>query len=226
MRRAYSLLVALGFAFFASGCVYAQSSATAGTITFNAQTVTANGAATPTLSWSTEPAASSCLAAGNWSGTKPATGNETLAAVQGSATYDITCTWPASQSGNNIAQLNWMPATANTDGSAYSDAKSQVVHAAMNLDNLNIPEAVRATLPPTATTVEIGPLQPGVWYFDIQSINARDVPSDPTNVISYTVPAARDGSVARASTGITINAQPNPPSNTTVEAAPAKRSKH
>src|SRR6185436_12613893 len=89
---------------------------TAGTITFTANRTSATGSLTPVLTWSTSPVASSCLASGAWSGTKFASGSETLAAITSSKSYTLTCTWSS-----GTATVNWTAPTTNTDGSALTN---------------------------------------------------------------------------------------------------------
>lgn len=226
MSRVYSLLIValalVGFDLLAVGCVYAQQ-ASGASIHFGATTVTAAGAVTPTLTWSTEPAAASCTALGDWSGAKAASGTETLPAVSGSATFDITCTWSASPSGDSVT-LNWTLPTMNTDGSAYTDEKSQQVLAAKNPGNLTLPEAIKQTLPATATTATVGPLDAGTWYFAVRAINERNEHGEPSNAVTAAVGGARAADEVH-STGITVNAVPNPPTGLQ-QGSPSKRSKH
>ena len=89
---------------------------TAGTITFTAKQASATGSLAPVLTWSTTPVASSCTAGGAWSGTKFASGTETLATITASKSYTLTCVW-----GNGSASLNWTAPTKNTDGTSLTD---------------------------------------------------------------------------------------------------------
>src|ERR1044072_5955990 len=75
---------------------------TAGTINFTANKTSATGSLTPVLTWSTSPVAPSCSASGAWSGTKFASGSETLAAITASKSYTLTCAW-----GNGTAKISW-----------------------------------------------------------------------------------------------------------------------
>jgi hypothetical protein len=77
-------------------------------------TVNADGTLTPTASWSTTPAATSCTASGDWSGTKAASGTETLPSFSASTAkaYSLVCNWP----GDTQAILSWIPPTQYTDG--------------------------------------------------------------------------------------------------------------
>ena len=75
----------------------------------------------PTLTWSTTPAATSCAASGDWTGTKAASGTETQAAVSAAKAYTLTCSWP----GDTTATISWTSPTANSDGTALPKCASQ-----------------------------------------------------------------------------------------------------
>ena len=81
------LLIVLSLA---AGAVQAQ---TAGTITLRANSTSATGSMAPVLTWSTSPTATRCTASGGWSGTKAASGTQTLSSITASTNYTLTCTW-------------------------------------------------------------------------------------------------------------------------------------
>src|SRR5262245_54996315 len=90
---------------------------TAGTVSLSANRTSAQGSLTPVLTWSTSPVASSCRASGGWSGTKFASGTETLPTITTSQTYTLTCSW----NGGASATVNWSAPTTNTDGSRITN---------------------------------------------------------------------------------------------------------
>lgn len=180
---------------------YAQTS---GTITFAAATTTGDGKVSPVLTWSTSPAAASCTASGDWTGSKGASGTVTLADITKSATYNLTCSW------NGSAILNWQAPTQNTDGSALTDLAGFHILYGSNSANLNQTLDVKG---PGVVTATISPLTTGTWFFTISSYNARNIDSVVSNQISKIV-AAGSGS---KSVGITVNPVPNPPTNFTVQ---------
>lgn len=187
--------LAIGLLF---GHVEAQ---TAPTITFTAQTTTGAGVVKPVLTWATTPAANSCTAGGSWSGTKAASGTETLADITKSATYDITCTWNASSS----IRVRWTLPTTNTDGSALTNlAGTRVVYGTS-------PTALNTVVnlgSPTATTTLIDNLAPGTYYFQAKAYNTAGTESDlaPVPPLSKVLAAASD----TRSVSITVNAKPSP----------------
>lgn len=207
-RISLPALIALGLALIAlDAWITVANAQTAGTITFTAQTTTGNGSVTPVLTWATSPAAASCTASGDWTGTKAASGTQTLAAITKSATYNLTCTWA-----DDRAVLSWTLPTTNSDGTGYTDAKAINVYASQ--DSNNLASATPIVLPPTATTTTLGPLTPaGIWYFGLRAVNQRDAVSLMTNVVSKVIGTASGSK----SVGITVNPVPNPPSNFTVQ---------
>ena len=80
------------------GAAHAQ---TAGVVNLQANQTSGTGSMTPVLTWSTNPAAVSCTAGGGWSGTRAASGTQTLPAISATTNYTLTCNW-----GGNTARLN------------------------------------------------------------------------------------------------------------------------
>ena len=79
---------------------------TAGTLTFTVNKTAATGSVAPVLTWSTTPVATNCVASGGWSGTKFASGSQTLSTITSSKSYTLTCYW-----GNGTASLKWTAPT-------------------------------------------------------------------------------------------------------------------
>ena len=84
IRRLLAPLLLLAYFALLATPAFAQN-----VINFSTDIAQADGVATPTLTWSTSPAASSCVASGQWSGEKGAAGSETLPAITESATYNL-----------------------------------------------------------------------------------------------------------------------------------------
>jgi hypothetical protein len=176
---------------------------TAGTITFTAQTTTGVGSVTPALSWSTTPAATGCTASGDWTGAKPSSGALTLPAITKSATYNLSCAW-----GKSTVTASWSPPTQNTDGSSLTDLAGFKLYWAGTGGSFSqsVPGA-------GVTTITVTPVPAGLYSFTVTALNANGVESDKTAPVAFTNTTA---SVSK-SVGITVNAQPNPPSNVTVQ---------
>jgi hypothetical protein len=172
---------------------------TAGTITFTANQTTATGSLTPVLTWSTSPVASSCAASGGWSGTKFASGSETLATITASKSYTLTCSW-----GGGTATVNWTAPTLNTDGSALTDLAGFKVVYGTSATSLNQTKTVSDA---RATNTTLPALGAGTWYFAVRAFNAAQVESANSSVGQKTITAA----TAAKTVNITINAAPPPP---------------
>ncbi len=180
------------------------------TMTFSAENTVGDVSVTPKLTWSTSPAATSCVAGDGWSGTKAAAGTETLPAITSTATYSLTCTW----AGDTRAVLTWTNATTNVDGSAYSNPKLIRIRYGTSQAALTQVQDVLPPPAPTPTTYTFTGLAAGTWYFTAQSVNSNDLESAPTNVVSKTLTA--DTGVQRQ-LAITVRPAPNPPANLAVQ---------
>jgi len=171
---------------------------TAGTITLTANKTSATGSLTPVLTWSTTPVATSCTASGAWSGTKFASGTETLPAITANKTYTLTCTW-----GNGTANLSWTAPTKNSDGSSLTDLAGYKVVFGTSSTALTQSKSVTD---PKATSVSIGSLAQGTWYFAIRSVNSKQVESGNSNVATRTI----TGVSAAKNVSITITPATDP----------------
>lgn len=161
------------------------------TLTFTVQTTTTDGRTiVPTLTWAMAPTAAGtpCTATGGWSGTKAATGTQTLAAVSATTGYSIRCDWP----GDLTALVSWTPPTTNTDGTAYTDPGGARIQYGTAANALNTSAYVTD---PAARTWRSPTLTPGPWFFTVRIVNARGLESDPyTPPVSKTIVAAANQS--------------------------------
>jgi hypothetical protein len=171
----------------------------AGTITFTASQTSATGSLAPRLTWSTSPVASSCVAGGGWSGTKFASGSETLPTITTSTSYTLTCTW-----NNGSATINWVAPTRNIDGSTLRDLADYKVVYGTSQSNLSNTMMLNN---PSATTATIGSLSAGRWYFAVRAVNSVQAESNNSNLVSKDITSA----TASRTLGITITPVSNPP---------------
>jgi hypothetical protein len=169
---------------------------TAGTVTFTANKTSSTTSFAPVLTWSTSPVASSCAASGAWSGTKFASGSQTLATITSSKSYTLTCAW-----GNGNATINWVAPTQNTDNSALTNLKGFKVVYGTSATNLNLSQSVSD---PAARSMTIAALGSGTWYFAVRAVNTSNVESDNSTVVSRTISAA----TAAKTVNITISSTP------------------
>jgi hypothetical protein len=155
---------------------------TAGTITFTANKTSATGSLVPVLTWSTSPVASSCTAGGAWSGTKFASGSQTLPAITSSKSYTLTCSW-----GNGSSTVSWTKPTKNTDNSPLTDLAGYKVVFGNSASALNQSKSVNDA---NATSTTIAALGTGTWYFAVRAVTTGNVESDNSAVTSMTISSA------------------------------------
>lgn len=173
-----------------------MSAASAQTLTFSANATTGTDQLVPVLTWSTSPAGAVCTASGDWSGTKAASGTETLPSIVSNKTYDLTCVWS-----DDRAVINWVAPTKNKNGTDYTNPKGYRVYWGTTQEAVPNTKVIE---PHTTLTDTITGLSPGTWYFRITAFNQLNEESDKSNPASKTIVA---GNVVRA-IGITINSRP------------------
>lgn len=177
------------------------------TLVFTAETTTGTEQVTPVLTWTTTPAADLCTASGDWSGVKLPAGQETLAPITSSATYNITCEWT-----DDSATLSWTAPTQNTDGTDLTDLAGFKLKRGLSPGGpydqatIDIPD-------PNATSHVDGPLLGGEYCYVSLAYNAIGTESDNSNEACKTVEPGLD----TKSVGITVNAKPNAPSGMTIQ---------
>lgn len=182
--------------------LYSTAYAQAATLVFQVATTSADGKTlTPKISWSTSPAASSCTASGDWSGTKAATGVETLAAVNSSKSYTMVCNW----AGDTTATVTWSNPTTNADGTPLTNLQGTRIlwgTSAANLDQTFYNEDAAATKWVSPT------LAAGTWYFGVRSYNSLGLESATTTPVSKVITAAASQS-RTATIGFSVPSSPS-----------------
>ncbi len=198
------VLLCLGAIMYASAA-HAQTPA----VTLSIEARSADGVSiAPKLTWSTAPVATSCTASGDWSGTKAASGAETLANVTSSKSYTLTCSWP----GDLSCRLTWIPPTKNNNNTDYTNPggfRIQYGRTQTELDQsvyVQNPAATSWQCPTTLTA--------GTWWFGVRAYNALGLESALTSPpVSKTLTASQNA--ARTVTvGFTV---PGPPTGLTVQ---------
>jgi hypothetical protein len=160
---------------------------TAGVVTLRASPTSGTGSVTPVLTWSTNPVATSCRASGGWSGTKAASGTQTLTAIRANTNYTLTCSW-----GSGTARVNWTAPTTNIDGSTLTNLSRFKVMYGASSTTLNQSVIVDDPTRRYATLT----LAPGTWYFAVRAVNNSNVESSNSNVASRTVSGATSAATA------------------------------
>lgn len=148
----------------------------------------------PRLTWSTTPAAASCTASGNsaWTGTKAASGTQTLSGVTASQSYVLQCNWP----GATIAVVNWTPPTTNTDGTAYTNPNGfRIQYGNTGPAESQLSQSVYLNNAQSAGNTWTSPtLAPGTWYFGVKAVNTLGLESALSNVASKAMTAGTNQS--------------------------------
>lgn len=160
------------------------SSAQTPSLTFTFSTTNSGAQAlTPTLTWSTTPAATSCTATGGWTGTKAASGTQTLTPITATTSYSIGCTWP----GDTTATVNWVAPTVNTDTSPLSKCATQTETGGSCLQKFVVARGTSAETVGTdsrevndrnATSYAWTGLTPGTHWFSVIAVNSSGIRSE------------------------------------------------
>lgn len=164
--------------------------------------VNGDGTLTPTLTWSTTPAATSCVASGDsaWAGSKTASGTQALAAFPTSSpkAYALLCNWP----GDTQALLAWTVPTQNTDGSTLTNLagfRVQWGKSATVLDQA-------AQIPnPAATGYTVTGLTPAMWFFGVRAYTSQGAESSMSNTVNKVITGPVEWS---QSTGVKVPKAP------------------
>lgn len=156
------------------------------TLSFTADSTPSGSNVITKLTWATTPAATSCTASGDWSGTKTAAGTVTLPAVAPPKSYTLKCAWP----GDTTATVRWGQPTTNTDGSPLTDLASYKVYRSMDAATIDAPTStVRVVPAPGLSSVYLN-LSPGTHFFAVKATNAAGLDSVLSNVASKTITPA------------------------------------
>lgn len=213
-----SLLLAAALALFA-GSALGQTPV----LTVTPSVTSGNGSLSTRLTWSTAPAAASCVASGHtsWTGAKPSSGAADLPPITMSGTYNLTlvCTWP----GDTTATVKWTAPTTNTDGTALAKCPTADTTGAC-LAYFNVYRRVGSA---DVSTGEVTPVRDpnavllakpnlvtGVHYFGVEAVNGNGVPSVLSNVGSKTITAT---ATRTESVTVTVNPKPSAAVITSVE---------
>lgn len=189
---------------------YAQTvTPTAGTVTVTATPASGKASVTPTITWSTTPAANSCVGSGGsaggaqgWSATLAASGTYTPpVAIITSQTYTVTCTWT-----DNSVTLSWNAPTQNTDGTPLTDLASYNIY-----EGASSPpgKLLASPLASAGTTYTASGLPAGTNYFAVTAVNSKQQESELSNIAAKATAAT-----AAASTSVTVTVVPAAPTLT------------
>jgi hypothetical protein len=206
MKRTATLCIAALAGILACAALPAAAAADpGGTVTFGASVTNANGTLSTKLTWSTSPAAASCIASGHaaWTGEKGPSGSLDLPTITLSGTYPLllACSWP----GDAGAVLSWTAPTLNTDGTALTNLAGFKIYKGGPTGALTLDRTINS--PTTLTSTYTG-LPAGQNCFELTAFTTPGIESAHTTrgCKTNTTGTTQQGSVA-----LTVNPVPNAP---------------
>lgn len=181
---------------------------TAPSVTLTASPTSGVSPLSVTLTWSSTglPADAVCTASGmfGWTGTKAASGSQTIAGVRGDSAPMLACV-----STTGSATVNWTLPTTNTDGSLIGATPGSVL-AGVELftarTNAGLATAPLITQPATATTYTFAGLPVGENFYGVRVFNVDTERSALVPVNSMIVAPS-----VSASASVDVRVRPNPP---------------
>ena len=164
------------------------------TLSFSASSTTVAVDGSTTLSWSSSNT-DSCVASGDWSGSKSIQGSMTIASISTDSQFILTCsgnggtvnqevTVAVVQSNNGAALLSWNPPTENTDNSALTDLSGYKIYYGSSPGNYS--ESITIDNPGLTSFLVEG-LANGTWYFSMTSFNSMNIESAHSNEVSKSI---------------------------------------
>lgn len=210
-RMKYVMLALCGALLIAGGITVAKAQ---GTLSIETTPAPTAGQVITKLTWAA-PVGSTCTASGDWTGTKAASGTETLPAAVPPKNYALSCVG----TGDTGATLSWVAPTTNVDGSPLAKCATATTTGSC-LARFRVCRGASATTTtdcrnvsnPNATgTPWSGGITPGTHFFAVKAVTGDGVESVFSNAISKTATA---GVTWTASVGVTV---PNAPASLTVE---------
>jgi len=165
---------------------------------------------TLTLAWEVKgPASMTCVASGSWTGSKAASGKQTITALTAPAKYLLTCSTPGAL---GSATVQWTPATARTDGTALDNlAGTRLLYGRSRTALTQTAQAANAG----TTSYRIDGLEAGTWYFAAKHYDTENVESDASSVIEHAI-SALPGDRLELMASVSVNSKPNPPAGLVV----------
>lgn len=158
------------------------------------------------LSWSTIPAATSCIAEGglNWSGALKPVGTLylTLSVTQ---YFVMACTWRAISITPDVI-VSWTAPTENTDGSPLTNLTGYNVY----MDSVNPPQKIVGSVASGVTSYTIDNPKLGTVYFAVTAVSATGT-SPLSTVASFTVANQNIPSITKSAfLGVTVSKPTTP----------------
>jgi len=208
--RLHTFTLALAAALFLALIPTAHAQTVPGTVTLTASPTSGKGSVPVTLTWSTTPAAVSCVGSGGsadgaqgWSGSLAASGTFVVpVALINSQTYTVTCTWTSTS-----AILTWTAPTEYTNGTPLTVASYNVYEGPASPPATMVANVLAGTTTYTATN-----LPAGTNYFAVTALDGTGVESALSNIASKATTQTES-----ASATVTVTVIPAQPSNLTAQ---------
>jgi len=147
-----------------------------------------------TLNWNSTNA-TNCAASGDWSGSMPTSGSQTINSLTTNSSFNLSCNGAGgtanesvnvtvAQSSNGTALLSWTPPTENTDSSTLTDLAGYKIRYGTSPGSYSDTEIINN---PGLTSFLIENLASADWYFVMTSFNDSGVESDYSTEVSKTI---------------------------------------
>lgn len=157
----------------------------------NPQSVTEGGSTT--LTWSSSNA-NSCTAGGAWSGSKSASGSETVGPLNSDSQFSITCSGTGGSTSAsttvNVTQglrsvnVSWDAPTTRSDGSPLDDLSGFRIYYGTTSNSYTQSVTVNDA---NSTSHVVSNLTPGTYYFAVTAFDGGNNESDYSTEVSLTI---------------------------------------
>ncbi|GAB4345073.1 MAG: hypothetical protein Kow006_01810 [Gammaproteobacteria bacterium] len=162
-------------------------------INLSANPASINEGGYTTLTWSSSDA-ESCAAGGAWSGSKPASGSETVGPLTADSQFSLTCSGSGGSAtastsvtvaqGTRSVLVSWTAPTTRTDGSPLDDLSGFRIHYG-TASNVYTQTVTVNDANSTSHTVEN--LTPGTYYFAVTAFDSASNESDYSSEVMLTI---------------------------------------
>ena len=158
-------------------------------ISFAADTALIGSGLSPTLTWNAIGTGTACTAGGGWSGSKSATGSETVGAVTQTTSYTLSCTAPGAQTANaavtvvastalpppptadkvwseeNVTSLDYVRIPYGIRSMVWSAARG-LLYGVTTAESPTAPNSL-VSIDPVTRATQVLPLGGEAWFIDI-----------------------------------------------------------
>jgi len=147
-----------------------------------------------TLNWNSTNA-TVCTATGDWSGSLPPSGSQTISSLTSNSNFNLSCTGAGGTANESVdvtvalsstgtALLSWTPPTENTDDSPLTDLAGYKIRYGTAPGSYSYTEIINN---PGLTSFLIEDLASADWYFVMTSFNESGIESAYSTEVSKTI---------------------------------------